>query len=356
MTIKKFVSLAVGTGVAIAAVGASQVPNASAALLTSYQFNGNGNWSLDAVGSDNTPVGNIDAFVPLGSKIEKAFLYSTNKAGNSDVPAVNFDGTTYSGVSWTNLGTNPAASLTAFRTDVTTQVATKIGGGSASNFIFSILSENPNISIDGEALAIVYSNPNEMERTIAFLDGFSNSRGDTTSVNLAAPLTSAKIADPNFEALLSLGIGFSSQLNVIQQFSIVDVNGSRLTSAAGGQDDGIPSSFSNLITLGGIGDSIDNPANPLAIPTNPRSDDELYSLKPFLAAGNTQIKIDTINPSNDDNIFFAGVNITAVAGVNAPPPPSPTTQVPEPFTIVGTLIGATAAYRTRQRLKATNKL
>ncbi len=32
------------------------------------------------------------------------------------------------------------------------------------------------------------------------------------------------------------------------------------------------------------------------------------------------------------------------------------TAIPEPFTIVGTLIGATAAYRTRKRLKATNKL
>ena len=34
----------------------------------------------------------------------------------------------------------------------------------------------------------------------------------------------------------------------------------------------------------------------------------------------------------------------------------PSTAVPEPFTIVGTLIGATVAFRTRQRLKATNKL
>ncbi|WP_373542516.1 discoidin domain-containing protein [Chamaesiphon sp.] len=32
------------------------------------------------------------------------------------------------------------------------------------------------------------------------------------------------------------------------------------------------------------------------------------------------------------------------------------TSVPKPFTIVGTLIGATVAFRTRQRLKATNKL
>jgi hypothetical protein len=34
----------------------------------------------------------------------------------------------------------------------------------------------------------------------------------------------------------------------------------------------------------------------------------------------------------------------------------PAAAVPEPFTIVGTLIGATVAYRTRKRLKATNKL
>ena len=37
-------------------------------------------------------------------------------------------------------------------------------------------------------------------------------------------------------------------------------------------------------------------------------------------------------------------------------PPGGSTAVPEPFTIVGTLIGATVAFRTRQRLKATNKL
>lgn len=44
---------------------------------------------------------------------------------------------------------------------------------------------------------------------------------------------------------------------------------------------------------------------------------------------------------------------TGVGGVAVMPPP---TAVPEPFTIVGTLIGGTAAYRMRKRLKATNKL
>ncbi|WP_310485021.1 PEP-CTERM sorting domain-containing protein [Chamaesiphon sp. VAR_48_metabat_403] len=348
MKLNKLVSLAIGTSVALVAVGTNEVPKASATLLTSYQFNGNGNWSLDGVGSNNTPVGNISAFVPVGSKVEKAFLYSSsNFNNNSFVPTVNFDGTTISGAAWANLGTTSAGSLTAFRVDVTNQVAAKIGSGSASNFTFSVLSENPNGSIDGEALAIVYSNPNESERTIAFLDGFTNPTADTTSVNLSDPLTSTQLANPNFEALLSLGIGFGAGGG---QFSTVNVNGARLTSSAGGFDDGVLANGA-LLTIGGLGDSIANPANPNS---NTSPDDELYSLKSFLAAGNTQIKIDTTNPSNDDNIFFAGINITARAGVNAPPPAP--TDVPEPFTIVGTLIGATAAFKMRKRLKVTNKL
>jgi hypothetical protein len=366
MKLKRLVSLALGSGVALVAIGANDVPKANAALLNSYQFNGNGNWSLDAVGSGSTPVGNIDAFVPVGSTIQRAFLYSSLTSRNL-VPTINFDGTTYSGASWTNLGST-SVGLTAYRADVTTQVAAKVGSGSASNFIFSVLSEANNGSTDGEALAIVYSNPNEAERTIAFLDGFTNPAGDTTSVNLSSPLTSAQLTDPNFEALLSLGIGFSFQNNGAQQFSTVDINGTRLTSAAGGQDDGSTTS-GGLITLGGIGDSSANPLDPLARPTNPRSDDELYSLKSLLAAGNTQIRIDTTNPSNDDNIFFAGVNITARAGVNAPPPPpslpteptstSPTTDptsVPEPFTIVGTIVGGSAAMRMRKKLKSNDKV
>jgi hypothetical protein len=43
-------------------------------------------------------------------------------------------------------------------------------------------------------------------------------------------------------------------------------------------------------------------------------------------------------------------------GSITPGAPGGSTAVPEPFTIVGTLIGATAAFRIRKRLKVTNKL
>ena len=130
---------------------------AQASLNLDYQFVGKGNWSLDAVGSNNTPVGDIQAVVPVGSTVEKAFLYSSNIFGNTTVPTVSFDGTVYSGALFTSLGTTN--SLTAYRADVTSQVKSKIGSGSASPFTFTINSETPNTSIDGEVLAIVYSNP-----------------------------------------------------------------------------------------------------------------------------------------------------------------------------------------------------
>ncbi|MDY7003092.1 MAG: PEP-CTERM sorting domain-containing protein [Cyanobacteriota bacterium] len=311
--------------------------SAKAALLTSYQFNGKGNWSIDGVGSNNTPVGILDAFVPAGSTVEAAFLYSSlySLGRPTATPTVVLDGITYDASNFVALGDfNPSSSLTlgAYRADVTSQVASKVGTGGGT-FNFTVDSENPNSNIDGEILAVVYSNPLEQERTIAFLDGFSSSGGDTTTVNLSQPLD---ITTPGFEALLSLGIGFGFQGG--SQFSTVDVDGRRLTSSAGGQDDGV-SSNGGLITVGGLGDSTANPSDPFANPTSSSSDDELYNLAvgnstnpaPFLTSGATSFDIDTENPSLDDNLFFLGINITAEANINAP------IDVPEPSTIIGLL-------------------
>ncbi len=341
----------------------SEVPKASAALTNSYQFSGKGNWSIDGVGSNNTPVGSINAIVPVGSTVVKAFLYSTTyNFGSPFTPIVNFDGITYN--TWTDLGfAATCCNLKAFRADVTTQVATKIGGGAASPFVFDVLSENPNDSIDGTVLAIVYSNPAEQERTIAFLDGSTAATGTTTFVNLTNPLTNTQLSDPTFEALMSLGIGFSFQQQGSDQYSTVDINSTRLTSAAGGNDDGTPED-GGLITVGGIGDSTANPTNPFAIPSSdfsvaPRLDDELYTLKPFLNVGDTQIRIDSTNPSNDDNIFFLGVNLTAKADVCVDDPDLCIT-VPEPsptlsLLALGTLGAASTLKRKLKPSQSTEK-
>jgi hypothetical protein len=51
--------------------------------------------------------------------------------------------------------------------------------------------------------------------------------------------------------------------------------------------------------------------------------------------------------SNDNDILF-----TNLLGASTGAP----TSVPEPFTIIGTIVGGTAALRMRKRLKVTNKL
>ena len=297
------------------------VNTAFASLESSYTFNGRGNWSIDGVGSNVTPVGTIDAEVPAGSTVEKAFLYSSLNS-SSVVPTVSFDGIVISGADWTPLGV--ADYLQAFRVDVTAQVAAKIGSGGGT-YAFVIDSEDPTSTIDGEVLAIVYSNPAEITRTIGFLDGFSAQSGDEVTVNFSEPLEGVGTA--GFESYLSVGIGYSAQPG--GQISEINItgNGDRLTSSAGGQDDGVRSD-GGLITVGGLGDSTDNPVDPFAPATDTRTDDELYDIEPFLSNGDTDFVVDTINPSGDDNIFFMAINITAVAGVDQPPPDVSTVPVP----------------------------
>lgn len=347
--------------VALASVVAAcaVTPSALASLSSTYQFNGKGNWSIDAVGSNNTPIGILEAAVPVGSTVQKAFLYSSKyyfNDGGGTAPDVVLDGVSYPSAVWTDLGVNETAfggfSLEAYRVDVTSQVSAKVGGGSASRFQFSVDRENPNGSTDGEVLVVIYSNPGETERTIGVLDGFSSSQGDTTTINFSSALT--QVGQPGFEALISLGIGFSFQ--PAGQFSIVDGNGRRLTSSAGGQDDGIASN-GGLITAGGLDDNTANPNPNVNDGGGPRTDDELYDLgqgnvvdpTPFLSNGLLSYKFDTLNPSNDDNIFFLGVNITARAGINEPPPPP---VVPETSTVVsGLAVAGLAGLALRRRLR-----
>jgi len=294
---------------------------AQASLSTSYQFNGKGNWSIDALGTLGTSY-SLSAMIPTGSTVEKAFLYQTTQ-GNTTALDLTFGGTLISGSSWTNLGTTTAHSLTAFRADVTSQVAGVAGGGSGSPFTFGIL-ESDSFHQEGSSLVVVYSDPGESERTIALLDGFTDPAGDSTFINLVNPISAADLSNPSFEAQMSLGIGFSAQGT--GQYSTVDINGTRLSTSAGGQDDG---AYSNgaLISVGDTFNDnfLTNPTSAFATPSNTFTDDEAYNLKPLLTAGTSLITIDTENPSFDDNIFFAGINITAEATVTGNPVPTPAT-------------------------------
>jgi len=198
--------------------------------------------------------------------------------------------------------------------DVTSIVKSKIDAAPPGRVDLTI-TESPAYETDGELLVVIFNDPSQTtDNTIVLMFGAQKTDGDDFNIGLAEPLD---LTDPNLALDFSLASSYSYQENL--QYSIVEVNGVRMTSWAGGNDYGITDAANgNLFTVGGLDDSTANPADPYATPSgDKRYDDELYTLIPFVKTGDTQIKVHTQNPSNDDNVFFAGLFIrsaTAVVG------------------------------------------
>jgi hypothetical protein len=276
-------------------------------------FSGHGGYSSDGLGQDGTTGGTVQADVPAGSTVVQAYLYGTY-FGEFEPPSlesrtIDFDGTNVELQFLSN--SEPGNSdLATARATVTSQVAAKVGsGGGITDFA---INTDPD-TLDGVALVVIFSNPTLPENTIAVLDGGSKQTGDTATYSFASPID---LSTPGFSATLALGSGFSFQGTSNadnsgdhscggEQFSQIDVNGSNLTSCAGNFDDGFGADGA-LITVGGVGDSTNNPGV---------EDDELYNLVPFMSTGDTQLVIETANPSSDDNLFLAIISTTAQASV-----------------------------------------
>jgi hypothetical protein len=309
---------------AAAALALCVAPFAKADLNPVGIWTGKVGMSIDAVGSNSSPsVGSIRAEIPVGATIKAAYLYSAGTPypwyGDSPrtVADYNASGITLAGNAVTFSALVGASAIPnrpdignwfTGRADVTSLVSTLAAGG--GSFSWAVDEGTLNQRIDGEVLAIVYEQSSLSQGSVVFLDGGLNTAGETNTVNFASPL--GDVTDPAFDATMSLADSFSYQPG---QTSTIDINGNRLSSSAGGYDDGIPAD-GGLITAGGVGDSNANPGSPFD--TN-APDDELYSLNPFLHAGDTSFTIHSINPSNDDNIFFLGLHISgevsSVSGV-----------------------------------------
>ncbi|HEX9713623.1 MAG TPA: PEP-CTERM sorting domain-containing protein [Actinomycetota bacterium] len=276
-------------------------------------FIGRGWYSADGLGQF-TGGGTVQADVPAGSTVEAAYLYASYYFTSSPIPesqrTIDFDGTTVVLEQLMHAAPGPCCSLRSARADVTDQVAAKVGsGGGITDFVIG--NDPPNT--DGVALVVVYASPSMPFATIAVMDGGAEQTGDTTTFDFATPISKSI---PDFRAEMSLGIGFGFQgggpdVCGTAQFSTVDVNGSRLTSCAGGYNDGYGGN-GGLITVGGVGDDTANPPDP----NGPGgTDDELYDLAPFIADGATQIEIVTSNPSGDDIVFLAVIGVTGIAQI-----------------------------------------
>ena len=298
--------------------------------------------SIDGFGS-TTNSGVIQANIPTGSTIQRAYLYATSIWDKSPVYDVIFHGTTLSVGSATILGPDQNPATTA-RWDVTSIIVSSFTGGLQD---FSILENGDN---DGAVLVVAYSNSSTQGFTSVILDGELSTGGDTSQFDFASPYTGG-------DFLVSLASSYSHQPS--GQFTQIDVttnstNNRRLTTSAGGADDrttGELSENGNLITVGGIGD---NPANvdPTADPMHTNPDDEYYNLAlgnsanpdAFISHGDTFLRLTTQNPSNDDNVF--GMFITSGFKITATP-------VPEPSMTLGIFgIGAIGALISRRGKKS----
>ncbi|MBI1364671.1 MAG: PEP-CTERM sorting domain-containing protein [Alphaproteobacteria bacterium] len=301
---------------ACAAAAAIASTDASASLTAFQSYNGNYALSTDGWGGLDG-MGVISASVPAGSTVVAAYLYTATQNFSGVPTTVTLDG---NAVTYTASFPNATAccTLSSHRADVTSIVQAAVGGGGGV-FDFNINEGGDNSAIDGSALVVVYSNPSLPEATVGLLDGFASVTGDTTSINFADPLDPTQAG---FFAQMVIGDNFSC----CNQRSTINVNGQLLTENAGNFDDGEDLANGSLITVG----SFDDPFSP----TNPSYDDdhEKYDLTPFITLGDTSITVDTINASQDDNIFFAGFYVSGIAGINEPPPP-PVNEVPVPAAI-----------------------
>jgi hypothetical protein len=298
--------------------------------------------SIDGFGSLSNS-GIIQANIPAGSTIERAYLYAASVWNKSPVYDVTFNGNLLSLSSATILSpnNNPA---TTVRWDVTNIIASSFAGGPQN---FNIVENGPNPTNDGAVLVVAYSNLSTQGFTSVILDGELSTTGDTSRFDFVSPYTGG-----NF--LVSLASSYSIQPS--GQFTQIDVttnstNNRRLSTSAGGQDDGQGANGA-LITVGGIGDDPANPGPFASSSLGPRIDDEYYNLAlgnsdnaaPFISPGDTFLRLTTQNPSNDDNVF--GMFITSGFKITATP-------VPEPSMTLGIFgIGAIGILLSRRGKKS----
>jgi hypothetical protein len=266
--------------------------------------------SIDAIGTLST-TGTIQVEKPLGGTVRKAYLLSATTGYQQvrlNTGDVKLQG---NNVVW-NREIPSSIDSYNYWADVTS-IVKPVVDAALPGLVNLTITEVNTLGIDGEILVVIFDDPNQAtNNTILLYFGAQNVIGDTFVIELGTPIDKS---DPNLVLDFSLGISYGYQTSsVTNQYSTVDVNGTRLTTSAGGQDDG-DNDNGALITVGGIGDSNSNPPNPYALPANARSDDELYDLKPFVNNGDTSITIDTHNPSADDNIFFAAVFLGATRNV-----------------------------------------
>ena len=271
-------------------------------LLQFQTFSGDISSSIDGV-ADNNPTG-----APIqvhknvaGATLRAAYLFAATIGGGNSLHTptdgdITVNGT---GVTWipADTGTNDIGGSNA-AADITAIIKSTIDAAGAGDTAITV-SENAFTSVyDGEEIVAILDDPSVTNAgSVTIMYGANNPAGDTFNIGFAQPFNAA-----TQQLQLSLGVSFGFQTSGAEtgQYSILKANGNLVSSAVGGMDDCIEGKQGNystctggeLLTVGGIGDSLNTPTDPTAhdVPCpggtpGPRCDDELYGLNPFVASG-----------------------------------------------------------------------
>ena len=275
-------------------------------LQLMHAFTGNLNWSVDGLGSNSGSTGTLQVEKPAGATVLRAFLVlaSFDNVATAGLSDVVLNGAT---PTFGDDATDTTYGFRNFLADVTDIVAPTIDAAGAGTVAISMDEGASASSIEGSALVVVFEDPAVSVSSIALYFGTSQTSGDEFTLQFDA------LTEPQTQDLrMSIGSAYSYGSG---QTSTISVNGTTLSDQAGHFDDcdefvAGDENSSNwtcgdgaLITVGGVGDSLANPT--VGDPWSTVSDDELYSLSPFVSVGDTEIQVQTLNASGDDNIFMA---------------------------------------------------
>ncbi|WP_373542113.1 choice-of-anchor L domain-containing protein [Chamaesiphon sp.] len=302
MKLKRLVSLALGSGVALATVGAS---SAQAVLVVTT--------TTDAATLGNTIIGSgITAtnFVYTGGDIASGTFTGGTSAGIGIDQGIILT----SGDANLATGPNSTGGSTGSNTALGDAQLSALAGG-AGTFNASVLSFDFTSTSSDLFFNFVFASEEYPEFANTNFNDVFGFFVDGTNIALVPGTTT-----PITINTINNGNGNSGVNAQNPQFYIVNPSG-----AAGTQYDG----YTTVLTAQALG----------------------------LSAGSHSIKlaIADVGDASLDSAVFIQANTFAATNPTLPPTGSPT-DVPEPFTIVGTLIGGTAALRMRKKLKSNDKV
>lgn len=333
-------ALALGLSAAPAAALPAETSVVDGGLRQMVSYAGNLSWSIDGTGISAGSTGTIDVEKPADSYVIAAYLIAAN--GFSSVPRptditlagqpVTFTHEAMQGMFHNHFG------------DVTAIVQPIVDAAPAGILQVAVDEGSAASSIEGTVLVVIFQDPAVELASISLYFGASDPTGDTFTLGFD-PLVEAQLSDVR----MSVGSAFSYGPGQTSTITLT-ANDQTLSSIAGhfddcdafvpGAADGWTCDNGSLLTVGGVGDDLDNPVEGAEWTVD--ADDELYSLSPFLSVGDTEIALETLNASADDNIFMAAFYLREVAldGAETAPvapgapeqeePSAPTEETEEP--------------------------